>query len=686
MKITFVQNFLLDSSGSPSADYLYPHLGLISLIAEIENSRHVSFLYDPMLQLQRGRLTLDSSIYSDIASQLLETEPDAIGFTALGCNFVAVAKIARHIKQRSPKTLILLGGPHSTVLESQIMLKFTDFDVLVRGEAEETIVPVLDALDSGRELSAIRGISYRDGSRVCRSPVDAGVMDVDRLPMAAFHVYPIKELGIRSMRVEAGRGCPFHCTFCSTATFFGRKYRVKAAQKLVGELKYINSTYNIADFSLQHDLFTVNRRKVLEFCEEVRPCSFSWTCSARIDCVDSELLREMARSGCRGIFFGVETGSSKLQELVKKRLDISLLAPTLTNAKELGINVTTSFITGFPEETLSDLQATLECLDGCNRISPTTTRLQLNLLTPEPGTALYEENKNQLSYDGHISNFNFPTLDTDEPALLQGNPDIFMNHHFYVTKLPRKMMVGITSIFPNLCALGGGLLRAVLECLGTTLSTLPFMILSRCGGDDITPQSVFKQLLLLINERGTRRRVIRQLVEFAFAHVRAWESQPSKNVQSTANGSERVLCLTNGATLFRDTFDIPKVLDRIQDGAESWRSISARSKAYNFVIYREHAGSESKTLRIGENVAVILDLLKKPRSVAWILGRFPVADAPMVPAVLDDLCKRGVLRNAAQSTARTLDQRVKDKGLCPQVNSRDLSLMTSHGAFVGHFE
>jgi hypothetical protein len=133
MKITFVQNFLLDSAGSPSGDYLYPHLGLISLIAEIENSRHVSFLYDPMLQLQRGRLTLDSSIYSDVASQLLETEPDAIGFTALGCNFVAVVKIARHIKQRSPKTLILLGGPHSTVLESQIMIKFTDFDVLVRG-------------------------------------------------------------------------------------------------------------------------------------------------------------------------------------------------------------------------------------------------------------------------------------------------------------------------------------------------------------------------------------------------------------------------------------------------------------------------------------------------------------------------------------------------------------------------
>ena len=132
-----------------------------------------------------------SSIYNDVAEQLLESEPDAIGFTALGCNFVAVVKIARCIKESRPETLILLGGPHATVLKSPIMTKFTDFDALV-AEAEETIVPLLDVLELGKELSAVPGISYRDGSRVYRSPTDARIMDVDRLSMAAFHVYPIK--------------------------------------------------------------------------------------------------------------------------------------------------------------------------------------------------------------------------------------------------------------------------------------------------------------------------------------------------------------------------------------------------------------------------------------------------------------------------------------------------------------
>ena len=643
MKIVFVQNFLLNRSGLPCDDILYPHLGLISLIAEIEQSRHVPLLYDPMLQLQRGHLALDSSIYDDVAEQLLQTEPAAVGLTALGCNFIAVVKIARRLKQRRPETLILLGGPHPTVLESSIMNEFSDFDVLVRGEAEETIVPLLDALDSGRELSAIPGISYRDGSRVCRSTVDAGVMDVNRLSMAAFHFYPIQELKMRSMRVEAGRGCPFHCTFCSTATFFGRKYRVKAAEKLVSELKSLNNTYNITEFELQHDLFTVNRRKVLEFCEEVRQCSFSWTCSARIDCVDSELLREMARAGCRGIFFGVETGSSNLQELVKKRLDISLLGPTLTNAKEVGINVTTSFITGFPDETLSDLEATLDCLDRCHRISPTTTCLQLHLLTPEPGTALYEENKGRLLYDGHISDFNFPILAADESAMLRGNPDIFMNHHFYETKLPRKTFVSVTSIFPYLCALGGPLLRVVMEYLETTFSDLVFRILSRCETHNITYQKVFRQLSSLISEKRDGQELVGQLVEFAFAHVRALQPETKPNFQNGTNGTERIMYLADEATLFRRTFDIPSALDQINDRTGSWRSISTRSKTHSFVVHRRQASYESRTLRIGDNVAEILDLLTKPRRRRWILEKFPAADGLAIRRAIDDLLTRGVL-------------------------------------------
>jgi hypothetical protein len=306
--------------------------------------------------------------------------------------------------------------------------------------------------------------------------------------------------------------------------------------------------------------------------------------------------------------------------------------------------VTTSFITGFPEETLSDLEATLDCLDRCHRISPTTTCLQLHLLTPEPGTALYEENKSHLLYDGHISDFNFPTLSADEEALLRGNPDIFMNHHFYDTKLPRKTIVGVTSIFPSLCALGGPLLRVVMEYLETTFSRLIFTILSRCEGQSITYQRVFGELLSLIKEKKTGQKLLGQLVEFAFAHLRALQPETKPNFQNGTNGSERMMYLADEATLFRRTFDIPSALDQINDRNGSWRSISTRSKTHSFVVHRRQNTYEARTLRIGDNVAEILDLLTKPRRKRWILGKFPAADGPATSKAIDDLLRRGVLR------------------------------------------
>jgi hypothetical protein len=212
-----------------------------------------------------------------------------------------------------------------------------------------------------------------------------------------------------------------------------------------------------------------------------------------------------------------------------------------------------------------------------------------------------------------------------------------MNHHFYATRLSRDVFVGITTIFPHLSALGGALLQAVLEYLETGLPTLLFTILSRCKAGNITYQEVFKQLLLLIDQKGPDPGVMRQLVKFAFAHVHARQSKDSNSLQIAKSGCQRMMHLSNSATLFRNTFDIPSVLDRMHDGADPWRSISVRSTTNNFVVYRQRTGSESKTLRVSKNVAIALDLLQKPQARLSVLGRFPIADA------LEDLIERGVL-------------------------------------------
>jgi radical SAM superfamily enzyme YgiQ (UPF0313 family) len=471
MRVTFVDNLLLEQNGGRYDTVLQPHLGLVSLIAVAEQAGHHGTLYDPKIAVSRGGLALDRSLFERIAHHILDAEPDVVGLTSLGCNFICTLNIARQLKRLRPTTPLLLGGPHATVLDRRIAAEFDVFDVVVRHEAEMTLLPLLDALGTGR-LGDVPGITYRQGSSVQATPGQPLIDDLDVLPHPAYSHYPIKELGLQWLRVEAGRGCPFMCTFCSTASFFGRRYRLRSAQRLCEELDALHEQYGIRHFSLQHDLFTVNRAKVIDFCAAVRERGYTWKCSARMDCVDPELLQIMREAGCTEIYFGIETGSLRMQRIAKKRLDLALFAPTLDAVDTVGMNATVSFITGYPQEELDDQKDTLDLIGSCFRRSRPPHNVQLHMMTPEPGTELLEEFEGALAFDGHISDFNFPLLDAADVDVIRSHPDVFMNHHYFKAVLPRERHVFVTVFYYRLYELGPTVLAHLIDRFGGRLSDL----------------------------------------------------------------------------------------------------------------------------------------------------------------------------------------------------------------------
>ncbi len=471
MRIVFVDNLLLEQSGGRYDTVLQPHLGLISLIAVVEKAGHEAFLYDPKLPVSRGELLLRPSLYREIAHEILHYDPDVVGMTSLGCNFICTVKIARHLRQLRPAIPILLGGPHATVLDQSILRTFDVFDVVVRHEAEHTIVPLLDALHD-HSFDKVPGVTYRDRTGILATAGEPLILDLDTLPDAAYDHYPIADLGLNWLRVEAGRGCPFMCTFCSTATFFGRRYRLKTAARLCEELDRLHSQYGISHFSLQHDLFTVNRSKVLAFCDAVASRNYTWKCSARMDCVDPELLERMSAAGCREIYFGIETGSPRMQKISQKRLDLALFEPTLDAIDQVRMSGTVSFITGYPQEQLQDQQATLDLIGSCFYRRPPPHNVQLHMLTPEPGTGLLTEFQSRLAYDGYVTDFNFPTLEGDDADLIRLHPDVFMNHHYFQSVLPRQRHILVTSVYYVLYRLGPLVITQLLDHYGGRLGAL----------------------------------------------------------------------------------------------------------------------------------------------------------------------------------------------------------------------
>lgn len=472
MRLTLVDNVLLEQGATGFTVETQPHLGLISLIAVLRAAGHDATLYDPKLDLVRGATSLGPGFYRDTAERIVATNPDVVGFTSLGCNFVCTAKIAGYVRQMRPAVPILLGGPHASIVDREILERFAQFDVLVRNEAEGTIAEVVAAVAGSRAIDGIPGVTYRKHGAPERSEGATALMDVDQLPFGAYDAYPIAELGLQTLRVDAGRGCPFACTFCSTASYFGRRYRVKSAARLVDELDRLAATYGITHFGLTHDLFTVDKRKIREFCAVLAPRRYTWSCSARMDCVDDALLNDMRDAGCTDIYYGVETGSARLQPIVGKHLDLDLYRPRIETSLRLGIDTTVSFITGYPNETFEDQNATLNLAGSTIRDFPDHLSVQVHLLTPEPGTALHATYGDVLAYDGHISDFNFPTLEPDDAAIMSDDKAVFVCHQYYDAGLDRRNNIAVADGYRALYGLGHEFLTAMHTAYGGTFDAM----------------------------------------------------------------------------------------------------------------------------------------------------------------------------------------------------------------------
>jgi len=336
-----------------------------------------------------------------LVDKLGQFKPEIVGITSMTSNFQNAVSIAKTVKLWNPKCIVAMGGVHATFTHKELLANIPDVDVVIRHEGELTVSDLADALERNRSLREVKSISFREKGNVISTPIRERIDDLDSLPYPLYHflepsveVY-LRYYGKRNFPVTTTRGCPFGCIYCSTMAFHGRKYRTRSIPNVIGELEYLIETFKADNISFVDDNFTMQTERVFALCSEIkkRNLAIEWGCSARVDQVSEELLKAMKDAGCRDLFFGIESASQRVLNLVRKGYGVQQAKDAVKIAEKLGIRTHCSFIIGLPGESVRSLNNILKFIEE----TKPSGRVLPNLLAIFPGTELFEREKEYFS-------------------------------------------------------------------------------------------------------------------------------------------------------------------------------------------------------------------------------------------------------------------------------------------------
>jgi anaerobic magnesium-protoporphyrin IX monomethyl ester cyclase len=339
---------------------------------------------------------------------------DLIGVTMLTPMYARSVDVIRSIKNRFPEVVIVVGGPHPTILPKETLNEIKEIDFAVIGEGEITLHSLVNALEKGKSPDDIPGIAYRKGGTVVINQPQEMITNLDDLPLPARHLLPMSAYHMTKSRskskhaytVSVARGCPFNCAFC--CRIFGRKVRHHSVERIIEEIGILVDDYGAREINLEADTVTLNKHFIFSLCNGIIQSGLSkkiiWTCESRVDTVNEDMLRKMKEAGCWQISYGVETGSQRLLNLVHKDISLEQIEKTFAMTKKIGITIRAFFMLGIPTETR---QESLETISFAKKLDARWS--QFTLFTPFPGTELYDlsvkeggvKSKNWADYKTH---------------------------------------------------------------------------------------------------------------------------------------------------------------------------------------------------------------------------------------------------------------------------------------------
>ena len=358
-----------------------PPLGLCAIAAPLDEAGHHVIIIDAYA---------DSLSSADLAEQILNLHPDIVGFS-ITCLSVAQAEdTAELLKESTPNIVVVFGGPQMTLQpESSLQCHAVDFGIV--GEGDYSFPLLVNAITDETCPSQISGLIMRKTTtELYYSPKTVPITNLDVLPFPARHLLnwdnydlsgdyliPAKQV----FTLSSSRGCPYSCTFCSSAVFWNCSYHARSASSVVDEIETLIKDYGADGLNFREDNFMVDKQRVASICIEIikRGIKIPWICEARVDNVDRDTLTLMQQAGLVGLWCGIESGSPDILKQIKKGYTVEQVRSAFKIINELGLSTRAGFMIGFPDEKEKDIWQTF---DLALEISPTHAYFQTYVAFP----------------------------------------------------------------------------------------------------------------------------------------------------------------------------------------------------------------------------------------------------------------------------------------------------------------
>jgi anaerobic magnesium-protoporphyrin IX monomethyl ester cyclase len=360
-----------------------PPLGLAYMAALLTDTHHVEIVD---FNIEKGSWKHKS--YADF---------DIVGISADTARYSVAMKIARLAKAAG--ATVVMGGPHVSFFDTDA-LQSGAVDYIVRNEGEYSFRSLVKFLSHEIPIEEVPGLSYMADGGIVRTPNPPFITDLDSLPLPARELLPLRRYkekidGRPMTTMITSRGCPFNCNFCSSSQFSGVRWRPRSVEGIFEEIELVYRKYDYKAINFIDDNFTLNPDRAVKLSERIIASGFdlNWEAMSHVETVvkNPGMVKTMARSGLKWMFLGFESGSQEILNEYGKKSTVQDAKKAVDILHENGVKIIGAFILG----ALGDNERTMkETIDLAKSLNP--SRAQFSLLTPYPGTRLFERVKEKL--------------------------------------------------------------------------------------------------------------------------------------------------------------------------------------------------------------------------------------------------------------------------------------------------